>query len=487
MMTTVWGWHQLYHNTNNIATRIRRRSPVLLRRRQQHQHRILVRSSNHHDNHNDNNNGVASSTNQLLRNQVFTRIDRTLSYKANATTTTTFPLRDDENGTTILTDLVSHIQQQQQQQRYATTTTTTTTTSDSYCTNDNVKVSNHTNNDDTSEAEATPSSSSSSSSSSSDMHVAPSISTDCGGNPPSPPKQQQQQQQQQHPDYSSNPTITTTALAHSLWSHVLRPGVDTAIDATAGNGYDALVLAKLLFPQYNHEQNSDGPNTTTTTTNSSEPPTETQDTQSMLYAMDVQLTACQTTTARLSSVLPPHIMANHVQIWHTSHETLDMVTTNNVALIVYNLGFLPGQHSQQTNDKSITTQTKTTITSLGNAVPLLRIGGMVSVTTYPRTNPHEDAAVRTFLECLALFSSQTQSWTTVVNDFVVAASDTKDDTVKDDDVVTTTTTTRDLREHLRHTLQMIHDDNPHQKWRVTQHAKLGRRDAPILLTAVRIQ
>ena len=38
----------------------------------------------------------------------------------------------------------------------------------------------------------------------------------------------------------------------------------------------------------------------------------------------------------------PHIMSNHVQIWHTSHETLSMVTNhyNNVALIVYNLGFL---------------------------------------------------------------------------------------------------------------------------------------------------
>jgi Putative rRNA methylase len=295
-----------------------------------------------------------------------------------------------------------------------------------------------------------------------------------------------QQHQQQHPDYSTNPTITTTALAHSLWSYVLRPGIDIAIDATAGNGYDALAIAKMLFPKYvllcsssTNDTTYDGSKddmviTTTTTT-----------TQSMLYAIDIQLTACQNTTERLSSILPPHIMSNHVQIWHTSHETLPIPLTNNdnVALIVYNLGFLPGSHSKE-NNKSITTKTITTITSLGNAVSLLRVGGMLSVTTYPRTNHQEDIAVQVFMETLALFSSQTQSWMEYLEGVHLHHH-------KNDDDHANTGDSRDniseLSEHLIQTLQQVYDDNPYQKWRVTQHKKLGRIDAPILFTAVRIQ
>ena len=288
-----------------------------------------------------------------------------------------------------------------------------------------------------------------------------------------------QHQHQKHPDYSTNPTITTTALAHSLWSYVLRPGVDIAIDATAGNGYDSFAMAKMLFPQYVIPQNSSEKDDITDSNSS------TGATRSMLYAIDVQLTACQNTTERLSSILPPHIMSNHVQIWHTSHETLPILNdSNNVALIVYNLGFLPGSHSKG-NDKSITTKTITTITSMGNAISLLRIGGLLSVTTYPRTNHQEDNAVQVFMETLALFSSQTQSWTKYLE--CVHLHNYNNDNEDKDDNSNVAFSSIDVRDHLIQTLQQVYDDNPYQKWRVTQHKKLGRIDAPILFTAVRIQ
>ena len=292
-------------------------------------------------------------------------------------------------------------------------------------------------------------------------------------NPPPPPP----------PHYSSNPTITTTALAHSLWSYVLRPGIDVAMDATAGNGYDSLAIAKMLFPQYLHNSKSEK-----TYDDAMDMTASKHTTQSMLYAMDIQLTACQNTTERLAFILPPHIMTNNVQIWHSSHETLPMVTnTNNVALIVYNLGFLPGSHSKG-NDKSITTKTITTITSMGNAISLLRVGGMLSVTTYPRTNHQEDTAVQVFMETLALFSSQTQSWTEYL-EIVHLNHDIDDNKEKDhtNDDGDSRASTNDVREHLIQTLQQVYDENPYQKWRVTQHKKLGRIDAPILFTAVRIQ
>ena len=288
-----------------------------------------------------------------------------------------------------------------------------------------------------------------------------------------------QHQHQKHPDYSTNPTITTTALAHSLWSYVLRPGVDVAIDATAGNGYDSFAMANMLFPQYVIRQNSSEKDNITDSNSSAGA------TRSMLYAIDVQLTACQNTTERLSSILPPHIMSNHVQIWHTSHETLPILNdNNNVALIVYNLGFLPGSHSKG-NDKSITTKTITTITSMGNAISLLRIGGLLSVTTYPRTNHQEDNAVQVFMETLALFSSQTQSWTKYLE--CVHLHNNNNDNEDKDDNSNVAFSSIDVRDHLIQTLQQVYDDNPYQKWRVTQHKKLGRIDAPILFTAVRIQ
>ena len=286
-------------------------------------------------------------------------------------------------------------------------------------------------------------------------------------------------QHQKHPDYSTNPTITTTALAHSLWSYVLRPGVDVAIDATAGNGYDSFAMANMLFPQYVIRQNSSEKDDITDSNSSASA------TRSMLYAIDVQLTACQNTTERLSSILPPHIMSNHVQIWHTSHETLPILNdNNNVALIVYNLGFLPGSHSKG-NDKSITTKTITTITSMGNAISLLRIGGLLSVTTYPRTNHQEDNAVQVFMETLALFSSQTQSWTKYLE--CVHLHNNNNDNKDEVHNSNVSFSSIDVRDHLIQTLQQVYDDNPYQKWRVTQHKKLGRIDAPILFTAVRIQ
>ena len=49
--------------------------------------------------------------------------------------------------------------------------------------------------------------------------------------------------------YLSNPNVTPTALAHSLWRETIIPGVDTVIDATCGNGKDSVALSEMLFDQ----------------------------------------------------------------------------------------------------------------------------------------------------------------------------------------------------------------------------------------------
>jgi hypothetical protein len=52
-----------------------------------------------------------------------------------------------------------------------------------------------------------------------------------------PPKETKKKGKDTMPklNYRGNPAITNTALAQSLWSSILRPHVDTAIDATCGN------------------------------------------------------------------------------------------------------------------------------------------------------------------------------------------------------------------------------------------------------------
>ena len=99
---------------------------------------------------------------------------------------------------------------------------------------------------------------------------------------------------------------------------------------------------------------------------------------------------------------------------------------------------------------------------------LLRVGGMLSVMTYPRTNREEDFAVRAFLEGLALFSSSTMSW----ESYVESELDCSDA----------------LRERLADALRRVLDHGGRkQTWRVHEHKKLGWVDSPILLTAIRIK
>jgi hypothetical protein len=275
--------------------------------------------------------------------------------------------------------------------------------------------------------------------------------------------------------YGQNPTITSTALAHMLWSYVLRPGIDSAIDATAGNGSDTLVLAKLLFAS--NDRDSSTPCTSTDSTTTRNMPKK-KENQSQLLAVDVQETACQKTRQRLAKFLVSD-QHNHVQVVCASHAPLPLPPdTSNIALVVYNLGYLPNNNNNNNNKSPTTsptvtrvkTQTETTLASLADAALALRVGGMLSVMTYPRSNATEDAVVRAFLEGLALFSSQTQSYMEYVQSL-------DDGVVKDS-----------LRERLRVTLQHVREEGGRQQtWRVHEHKKLGWVDAPILLTATRIK
>ena len=269
--------------------------------------------------------------------------------------------------------------------------------------------------------------------------------------------------------YNQNPTITSTALAHVLWSHILRPGIDCAIDATAGNGGDSVILAKLLFPNNNNNNQNERIRTTTT--------------HSKLISIDIQKEACDNTTKQLTKLLPIQLMESNVQVIHASHAPLPLPKQEQptcpciVALVVYNLGYLPLSISKK---NVIMTRTDTTLLSMADAILCLRVGGMLSVMTYPRSNAQEDWAVHIFLEGLALFSSHTHDW----REFVQTRTTTR--TVSD--LPQQHDQNDSLRQWICTALERVWQKGPsNQTWRVHEHRKLGWIDAPILLTAVRIK
>ena len=251
--------------------------------------------------------------------------------------------------------------------------------------------------------------------------------------------------------YRDNPAITTTALAHTLWNAVLRPSIDSAIDATCGNGHDSVAIAKMLFQPTEHCEDS-----------------LLQNIESQLLCIDIQQQACDNTTKALANQLDSHVMKNHVQVISMSHASLFRPgNSSSIGLVAYNLGWLPN------SPKDFITQVESTVSSLVDAFLLVRVDGMVSVVTYPKTNPTEDVAVRAFFECMALLSSSMQTW----EDYL--------DHLEFDECSEKGTVVRELIKGA--VRQVINQGTPSQTWRVSEHRKLGFVRAPILLTAMRIK
>ena len=141
-----------------------------------------------------------------------------------------------------------------------------------------------------------------------------------------------------------------TDFAHRYWSDLLlhaeeRPFV---IDATAGNGHDALVLAKAL------EAAGGG----------------------RLTAVDVQQEAIDATRAKLSA---SGEWSSVDLEWHVGDHCslLEGLDEACATLVTFNLGYLPG------GDKTITTTADSTLRALAAAERAVSPGGCISVTLYP--------------------------------------------------------------------------------------------------------
>lgn len=144
----------------------------------------------------------------------------------------------------------------------------------------------------------------------------------------------------------------------------LRAG-DTVIDATVGNGFDTLFLAKRVAP--------DG----------------------RVFGFDIQAQALENARAKIPADLKVNM--HWLQSCHSGmsqHLTKDL--HGQIRAVMFNLGYLPGA------GKTIITQPQTTLQALTHATALICLNGAITVVAYPGHigGGNECAAVAEFCQNL---------------------------------------------------------------------------------------
>ncbi len=117
---------------------------------------------------------------------------------------------------------------------------------------------------------------------------------------------------------------------------------DVVVDATMGNGYDTIYLGKLV-----------GEN-------------------GKVYAFDVQEEALKSTRKKVEK----ENMNNIIELILDGHENLDQHVKENVACVVFNLGYLPRAKHQ------IITKPDTTLEAIKKSLTLLKPNGVISIAIY---------------------------------------------------------------------------------------------------------
>jgi len=117
---------------------------------------------------------------------------------------------------------------------------------------------------------------------------------------------------------------------------------DIVIDATLGNGNDALFLAQIT-----------GDN-------------------GLVYGFDIQKKAIDSTAKKLIE----NNLEKRVKLILDSHENLDIYIKQKISTAVFNLGYLPG------SERSVITTPQTTIIALKKAMALLKKDGLITIVSY---------------------------------------------------------------------------------------------------------
>lgn len=130
------------------------------------------------------------------------------------------------------------------------------------------------------------------------------------------------------------------ALTHYYAEQILSEGV-TAVDATAGNGYDTLFMAQRV--------GSSG----------------------KIYSFDIQQSAINNTAA----LLEKNDMKARVTLIKDGHQNMQSYISS-ASLIMFNLGYLPG------GNHSVSTRAETTIAAISSALEIIERGGIITIGIY---------------------------------------------------------------------------------------------------------
>lgn len=142
------------------------------------------------------------------------------------------------------------------------------------------------------------------------------------------------------------------------------------VDATCGNGYDTVFLARLVGEQ------------------------------GRVLAFDIQAQAIENTRKRLIDAG----LADRVQLTQANHACLDEYLPEKIKAAMFNLGYLPG------GDHQFVTCGETTVAALDHCMKRLEGGGLVTVVAYPG-HPGGDKELEQVKDYLAqLDQKEYESW-----------------------------------------------------------------------------
>ncbi|KGG81385.1 SAM-dependent methyltransferase [Caloranaerobacter azorensis H53214] len=117
---------------------------------------------------------------------------------------------------------------------------------------------------------------------------------------------------------------------------------NVVIDATVGNGYDTVFLAKLVGET------------------------------GKVYGFDIQIKAIENTKNKLTD----SNLLNRVMLIKDSHENIDNYVNEKVDLVIFNLGYLPGGNHE------ITTKPDSTIKAIEKSLGILKENGIIVLVIY---------------------------------------------------------------------------------------------------------
>jgi hypothetical protein len=144
--------------------------------------------------------------------------------------------------------------------------------------------------------------------------------------------------------------ISLVKVAHNLIRDVLHSG-DIAIDATVGNGHDTLFLIEQVGPS------------------------------GRVFGFDIQEAAIDSTRVKVESHYNVSVLPECLTLIYASHadmsEKIPLQYHGKISACMFNLGYLPG------GNKSIITQTGSTLPAISIASRLLSGNGIITIMAYP--------------------------------------------------------------------------------------------------------